>query len=506
MSILKRSLVSIVGNTLKAVLSFSTGIVLARQFGPEQYGVFAFLLASFTAFRALLDMGTANAFFTFISKRHRSRRFFGYYILWLLFQLTLSLAFISVLAPDAVIESLWLGENRLRLLLVLVAVFLQQNVWSFVAQVGESQRLTTKVQALSIAIALFHLLAVIVLAWLDSLSIEGVLAFVVLEFVIAASVGFYLFSIEFSADQETSKAIFAEYWVYCLPLIPYTIFSVTMTYADTWLLQYYGGAVEQAYYAVASQFAAICLIATASVLRILWKEVAEANGQGDMEKVRLLFQRVSRTLYFVGAALSGFAIPWVSEITALLLGSDYSAGELVMMIMFIYPIHQSLGQLISTLYMALEMTKPYVVINLFFMVASTIAVYFMLAPKTAFIPGLGLASTGLAIKMVVLQFIFVNFSIWWLMKKKGWQFEWLYQFTGIALFLAIGSAVYYLISLLFGSAIHVLVQMATAGVLYCVACFSVFYIMPSFLNMTRDEIKNHYRVVKRFVSSKLAGH
>ena len=56
-------------------------------------------------------------------------------------------------------------------------------------------------------------------------------------------------------------------------------------FTDRWLLQYYSGSVEQAYYSVAAQFAAIALIFTTSILRIFWKEISEAQEKGNNEVV-----------------------------------------------------------------------------------------------------------------------------------------------------------------------------------------------------------------------------
>ena len=100
LSVVNRSLFSFFANSLKSLLAFTAGIFVARGLGPEQYGVFAFLLASFMAIRQILDMGTSSAFYTFISKKNQHTSFFFYYYLWLLFQFLIPLVFIYFLMPD----------------------------------------------------------------------------------------------------------------------------------------------------------------------------------------------------------------------------------------------------------------------------------------------------------------------------------------------------------------------------------------------------------------------
>src|SRR5207302_5348904 len=116
-------------------------------------------------------------------------------------------------------------------------------------------------------------------------------------------------------------------------------------FADRWLLQGYGGSVQQAYYAVSAQFAAIALLATGSILSIFWKEIAEAHHRGDHVRTGMLYKKVSRLLFVIGAVIAGFLLPWAQDLLRLLLGAAYVGGPSTLAIMFLYPIHQSMGQI-----------------------------------------------------------------------------------------------------------------------------------------------------------------
>ncbi|MDC0065528.1 oligosaccharide flippase family protein [Verrucomicrobia bacterium] len=241
MSFASRSLFSLFANLYKGFFVFITGILLARGLGPEEYGVLAFLLASFVAIRSLLEMGTSSAFPTFISKRSRSRKYFFYYIIWMIFQLAVSLLFIAILTPDEWLEKIWGGESRVRVLVAFVAVFMQQQVWNMVAQIGESQRFTVRVQSINVAVVTVHLAAVAGMLWLDALSIERICYFITAEIMVACVVAYFLFPMTYTDEVETPQHVFKEYWKFCLPLIPRTWMIMIMGYADTRLLQHYGG-------------------------------------------------------------------------------------------------------------------------------------------------------------------------------------------------------------------------------------------------------------------------
>jgi len=488
---LERSIVSFGANIFKSILSFATVILLARGLGPKEYGVFAFLLASFTALRSLLDMGTSHAFFSFISKRNRSKQFIGYYLLWITFQFFISIAFIAYLAPTDWVSTIWEGQARDRVIIAFIAVFLQQQIWTTIGVLAESQRFTAMLQTLHISIVMLHLMLIVLLFWFESLSIEWVYWLIIGEYVVVSFFAFRIFPLTYSEEREKFTVVFKEYSVFCLPLIPYFWLGMISEFADTWLLQRYGGAVEQAYYSVAARFSAISLIATTSVLRILWKEVAEANHLGNQKKVQRLYEKTNRALFMISAIISGFLIPWTEDIIYLMLGEKYMAGTLVMGMMFLYPIHQSLGQVNGTMFYALELTRPYVMIGMVRMIIAIITVYFLLAPTNALIPGFALASTGLALKMVVLNIIGVNFSIWWLSRRQGWKYHIGYQLIGIVVLLAAGYLSQWLVSLLLGEGVHFLLTLAVSGILYLAMTLGIILLLPWLIDMTKDELLNY---------------
>ncbi len=265
-------------------------------------------------------------------------------------------------------------------------------------------------------------------------------------------------------------------------------------------MQHFGGAVEQAYYAVGSKVSAISLIFASSVIRILWKEVAEAKENNNKERIVYIYKRINRILFMLSTSIAGFLLPWTKEIILLLLGNEYIEGVLVMSLMMLYPIHQSLGQINGSMYYALELIRPYVLINMVNMSVSIIAIYFMLAPADATIPGLGLGSVGLALKMVILQFITINFSIWWLSRKQGWSFDFSYQLIGLGLFLLLGLISYQVINMLISDAVHVLIRGSIAGLVYFLLTVIIFYKVPWLIGMSSNEIKEYSnKCVKRLI-------
>lgn len=487
-SVRHRFAASLGANILRGGLNFATGLLLARGLGPEQFGEMAFLLGTFQGVRQLLDMGTSTALFTFLSQRERSRRFVRYFMVWLGLQFLASVAIVGLLLPTQWLGAIWHGEDRLLVLLALIAVFMQYHAWPIASQIGEAQRQTYRVLAVGLGVALLHGLVVLAL-WLgDGLGLYLVFTAIAVEYLIASLWVYRGAKFQVPADADDMPAqVGRAYLIYCLPLIPYAWGSFAYEFADRWLLQQYGGAREQAYYAVAAQFAMVALIATMSVLRIFWKEIAEAQYRGDQQRVEMLYRKTSRTLFFLGAVIAGLLLPWAGEILTLVLGPAYSGGKLALAIMFLYPIHQSLGQIAGSFLYATERTGLQVKIGLIFMLCSIVVTYTVLAPGDALLPGLGLAATGLALKMVSMQFIQVNILNFLIARNMGWRFDWRYQVVGLSGMLLAGWACS---SLARASGLPLTPAFVISAVAYLFLMSVLLYSMPSLVGLGRDELKS----------------
>jgi O-antigen/teichoic acid export membrane protein len=454
-----------------------------------------FLISTFMAIKSLLDMGTSSAFFTFLSRKRRSSRFVFYFWLWVLFQFLFSLLLVGSILPETMISLLWKGEPRGLIILALVASFMQFTVWPIASQMAEASRQTIKVQKLNVLIACLHLLLIITMWSSGELSIPFLFVIIACEWSIAGFIASRFYRSKKNDDTNPNKTelldrkTFSSFLAYCLPFLPYVWLGFASEFADRWILQSFGGSVEQAYYGIAAQFASISLIATASLTKVLWKEVAESNEVGDKEKVKKLFVVSSRSLFILTACLACCLLPCADHIVELLLGSEYKDGALALSIMFLYPVHQSLGQISGTMYYALGFTLPYVLIGISHNLISILVAYFMMAPSNAMLPGLELGSIGLAIKMVSVQFVMVNISLFWLSRRIGISYSIFYQISYLSLFLFIGFGSRWVVDSIFSIDLVLPIDTILFVFAYiCVFAFALFVVLRALNKNIYDEI------------------
>lgn len=504
-------------NVIRAGLNFISVLLLARSLASSGYGELMFLIGSFVSIKSLMDLGTANAFYTFISQgKNRSYHYFVYFS-WLAIQFVLLGLFIIVICPPKLLDIIWLGHSRYLILLAFIASFLQQQGWQTINQIGESERKTIWNQIFGVIIALVNVLGILLLRIFNNLTIPNILIFYILEYVIFCVVTFfvlgadqYLFPLK--KDNVLVRTIVWEYFRYCYPLIVTTLVGFLYSYTDTWMLQYFGGSAEQGLFQIANQFATIVLLATSSVLNIFWKEIAVAYEKKDKIKVQQIYFKAMRGLFMFGAVISGFLIPWTNEIILLFLGEKYINVAPILAIMFFYPIHQSMGQLAGAFFLSTNQTRIYSVTSIATMLISIPITYLIQSPVDGYpVPGLGLGAFGLSIKIVILNIVSVNVCVYIISRLQRWQYDYQHQLYAIVLTSILGYASYlgarsvggiFFISSL---KITVLLQGVIAAIIYFSGILFIIYYIPALVGFSHIEIHKITQRVKMLIKNVFLG-
>jgi O-antigen/teichoic acid export membrane protein len=508
-SIRKRFLISVIANAGRAAISLAVGLLVARGLGPADYGNLAYLLGSFWAIRALLDLGSSSAFYTFIAQRGRSYHYYGAYFAWLAFQFLFSLALVVVLLPASVVEQFWLGLDLDLIVLALLATYLQNQVWLTVVQMHEAVRQTVRIQVAGVLIILIHLLLVCAMLFGDWLSLNAVLWAIAGEYFFMAvwlSVTLRRFyALQPSTANGSSddwQSVFMAYVSYCRPMAVIALFTFAYEMVDRWLLQRYGGSSQQGFYQVAAQLSTISLLAASSILNIFWKEIAEANQRGAHERVASLYTKTTQSLVFVAAFVACFLVPWTETLVVTLLGSAFHSAWPVLAVMLFYPIHQTVGQINGTLFMATGRNSVYMKLTVMGLLISMPISYVLIAPGTAWGEiGLGLGAMGLAAKIVGLNFLFVNIQSWMISRHYRISFKWIEPLAAILVLLLMGFTCKFMVEQLDSLVLptieapglwSMLMWMSVAGAFYLAAGLALVTQVPSLAGMQQDEVRRYW--------------
>jgi O-antigen/teichoic acid export membrane protein len=477
MSVRHRALISILTNTIRVALGFITGMLLARELSPQGYGELTFLIGTFVAARALMDAGISNAFFTFISQQSQSLKLYLFYCASQLIQFATLFLFVKLIIPDDILHLIWVNiDDRNQILLALCATFMQQSVWQAIIQVGEAARKTLLVQSANVVIAIASLGIVLWLSAINKMSILFVLAATFFLYLTASIViGSYLKTVTPISPRITSiRLIASEFWRYCKPMLILSIVSGIYLFADKWLLQNFGGPIQQAFFQVASQCSLLTLLVTTSVLSIFWKEIAEAHTAENHSRVAMLYKYATRTLVTLSTAMAGVIIPWSEEIVLHFLGTDYKQSWIVVAVMLLCPIFQSLSQINGVYLMAVSNTKLYTAIGLFGMLITLPLSYLAVAPSIAVVPGLEMGALGFALKEVFTTIVVVAVQSFFIARSQGWRIDLDFTLATIGALVIFG----YLVKLIISGAMKYFdIELSISSLIFAVSLSSLFVLV-----------------------------
>lgn len=489
-SIRKRFVFVLVTNVIRSGIAFFCTTLTARFLGPEDFGNYTFLTSSFTGVLFLLDLGSSNAFYTLICEKPRSRRYVMRYLGWQIIQVVLVASGLAFILPNAWVEKLWLGQPRVLIASALFCIFFQKQIWLTVSRMGESLRFNRKIQSLSLTAVILQLMGVLVLWKSQLLSPGSALLLITFVYFLVSFIGWSQLLPHFStpsADDNFSKS-FQEFKKYCYPLVIFNLVSFSYTFLDPWMLQKFSGAHEQSYFSIANQFSMISLIATSSMVSIFWKEVAEAHGKNDTLKISRIYQKASRLLMFTAGTFSGIFIPWTPWLVRTFIGSDFEGAAIPLMIMFLYPIHQTLGQLNGVVAYATHRTRLSSSIGIGSMILSTLLAYFLLAPTSYRIPGLEMGAIGLSLRIFGVNLI-ITLLLRWLLTRRYAEIrmDWFHQFLCIFGPLFLGTVLQKMALFLSPHGTPTFLVVTLSGICYAILMAGIIFRFPYLLGAERED-------------------
>lgn len=488
-SLKKRYVIKLFANFISALVGAVIVAIVPKSLGPLAYGQFVYLQDFFIKLIGFLDMSTSIAFFTKLSAKNRRKElitFYTFYIFLVLILSSLIIYFINKyeleddLLPDIPISYIYHG---------LIFGFLTWLTQIFIS-ISDAYALTVSVEIIKIIYKILSLL--LLFLFINFLSFDlivyfyfhyitlGIFLMVLIFLFIKKNIFKGTFQFQFSI-----VLLIKEFIDYCHPLVIFTVASLIVGFVDIWLLQKVSGSEQTAFYGLSYSLAAMCFLFTSAITPIITREFSKSYDEGDLDNMRKLFFRYIPMLYSIAAYFAMFLLFQSENIILIFTDEKFNGAVLVLIIMAFYPIHQTYGQLSGSIFYATEQTKLYKNIGLISMFIGVILSFSLI-----YIYELG--AVGLAIKMVITQFIAVNIQLFYNAKflKFNMNYFLIHQLYSIVFFIFIAYIITYIVS--FDS---IIVEFLISGILYTLLVIVFSYIFPQVFATSREEIKvNVYRV------------
>jgi len=479
--------------------------IVPRGLGPVAYGNFSFLTDFFNRIFNFFDTGTSNAFYTKLSqfpKRHGIIRFYKIIIALIISIVSIFTILISI---SSLKEILWPKQETMYIILALGFAFL---TWtnSISMKIIDAYALTFKGELLKIIQKIVQVFLIFAMFTLGIFTLTNyfVFQYFILLFL---SIGFtrILFKnkIPFFPSRKLkkleAKAYTKSFYTYSSPLILFSLFALAEGIFDRWLLQTYAGSEQQGFYGLALRISALCFIFTSAMMPLIMREFTIAFKQNNMAKIKSDYLKYVPLFFLISAYISIFISAQADKISIILGGKSFKEAHMAIMVMALYPIHQTFGQMNGSFFMGTNQTKIYSKIGIAFLIIGIPFTFFMIAPTNLL--GLNLSSLGLAIKMVVIQLIGVNVELFFISKilKFSYWFILKNQFLIICV-LGLNALVALYVSDFIVK--RVFVSFFLSGVLYTLTTALLLYAFPALINTSRKDLSSQIDLVLNKINRK----
>lgn len=262
---------------------------------------------------------------------------------------------------------------------------------------------------------------------------------------------------------------------------------------DVWILQKFAGSVQQGFYGLALRISGVCFLFASSMTPLITREFSIAFGNKDFGKMRHLFSRYIPMIYASIVFLVVFISINSSKIALLFGGEKFINAKIVISIMVLYPMHQTYGQLSGSVFYATGQTKLYRNIGIFIQTLGIIVIFFLIAPKSY--SGFDLGATGLAIKMILIQFIGVNIQLFYNAKFLNISFI---KFFSHQIYTIVIFGIIAYLSLFIANVFTdtIIISFFINGIIYVILSICLLFSFPFIFSLSRNELKSFIVLAK----------
>ncbi|MFB9213650.1 lipopolysaccharide biosynthesis protein [Vibrio sinaloensis] len=494
-SLNKRYIVKLVSSAVSGIVNASILALVPSALGPVAFGNFTYLTQFFTKVLAFLDAGTSTALFTRLSaKKNNQQLLVFYFILSLIIFLCVNL---SVFCINLLDISHYFGES-VSLSEIYLAAILCFSIWlsQIFIKISDAYALTASIEIGKILTRIATLLFLILAIKLSLINSVSYYLFNLFSTIFLISIFLFILvknGVITKSTLTTSPNLslhIGAFKTFCKPLLQFNIIGIFVGIFDVWLLQNVSGSVEMGFYGLSYSIAALSVIFTSAMTPVISRDFTKYYNEGLKEKTVQLFESYTPLLYFLSLIIGSYLLFSSSDIIAIFSDERYADAKYCLMIMALYPMHQTYGQLTSSILFTLEETEAYKNIGMVFSLIGMIL-------SLVFVYTFELGAAGLALKMVLTQVVSVNVQLWYVCKRLDMSF---YRFiyhqirSSISVILIAGLISY----MSFVNSGYLLVDFITNGLIYSITILFVIMVLPKlfFIDLRLvDSFKDKLKVI-----------
>jgi O-antigen/teichoic acid export membrane protein len=496
----KRYLAKLSANMVGLGINLVTQTIIPRGLGPRTYGNFHFLSNFFTQVVGFLDMGTSIGFYTKLSQRQKDFGLVSFYFTFVGLASLFLFIIMGCVHRTSTYAVFWPGQKLIYIYMAAVWGVLTWIV-QILQKMADAYGVTVSTEIASILQKAMGLVLILSLFLVNQLNLTNfflyhyfVLIFLSVAFIWVMGRKGYSLRRSWRLSRAHIKTYTKELYHYSHPLFIYALVGMVVNILDRWMLQKFSGSVEQGFYSLSYQIGAICFLFTSAMTPLITREFAIAFGNNDLTEMARLFRRYVPLFFAITAYFACFIAMEADKVTLIMGGEKFQQAALAVTIMSFYPIYQTYGQLSGSVFFATGQTGLYRNIGIAFLLVGLPLTYFLLAPKARL--GLNAGATGLAIKMIALNFIGVNVQLYFNARLLGLRL-WRYvghQFGCIAILVVIAAVAGKVVDTVWRPS-EMIISFVTSGIIYTLLVAFLGLGFPMIFGLSRNDVKTMYTAI-----------
>jgi O-antigen/teichoic acid export membrane protein len=226
---------------------------------------------------------------------------------------------------------------------------------------------------------------------------------------------------------------------------------------------------------------------------LLMREFSIAYGKNDIPKMANLFNRYIPIFYTISAFFSCFVAIQADKVISIMGGQKFNEALMPVVIMAFYPIFQTYGQLCGSVFFATGQTSIYRNVGILFLLAGLPLTYFLIAPTEKF--GINAGAAGLALKMVLIQFVGVNVMLYFSVRLLHLSFKkfFILQLSCVGCLMVLAASSALCVDFLFKLHGYSFLSFIFAGIIYSILTMIMAYFFPRIFGLREEDIHLVYK-------------
>jgi O-antigen/teichoic acid export membrane protein len=274
-------------------------------------------------------------------------------------------------------------------------------------------------------------------------------------------------------------------------------------YIDRWILQKYGGSLQQGFYAFAFNLSNMSLLAVSSMFLLFTRELSVSVGKNDIDGVAKLFNTYVPILYVIVSFFSCFLFFQADNVIYIFAGKDYIGASLSLRILSMYPLVCTFSMMSGSVIYATDRTYVFRNLSFVFGPLGVLISVLLMSP----IAGINLGAAGLGIKNVSVEFFGVVIILFLNSRYLPISFRkyFLHLICTPIICLACAGASSYFLTLGIFKHLGVLFCIVMAGTIYLFMFITLVYVYPNIVFQERYEIMDVVNAVRGKFESRGGG-